>query len=53
MIKYATERTRFIIKSLTAHCSRIAVGDGRDGIIFFSYDEVSVDVPLLYFYLLN
>lgn len=51
VIKYATERTRFIIKSLTAHCSRIAVGDGRDGIIFFSYDEVSVDVPLVFLFI--
>jgi len=34
VITYAIERY---------HCSRIVVGDGRDGIIFFSYDEVSVD----------
>lgn len=34
-------RTRHMITSLTAHFTRIAVGDCRDGIIFFSYHEVS------------
>ena len=43
MKQYATAKTRFIIRSLTTHNSRIAVGDGCDGIIFFSYDEVSVN----------
>lgn len=41
--RYAMGRTRYIIRSLTAHFTRIAVGDGRDGIIFFSYHEVSGD----------
>jgi splicing factor 3B subunit 3 len=39
--KYAVARTRFAIRSLTAYFSRIAVGDNRDGILFFSYHEVS------------
>jgi splicing factor 3B subunit 3 len=43
VIQYAIGKTRFMIRSLTAHCSRIAVGDRRAGILFFSYDEVSVD----------
>lgn len=30
-----------MITSLTAHVTRIAVGDCRDGILFFSYHEVS------------
>ncbi|KAK2418647.1 Cleavage and polyadenylation specificity factor (CPSF) A subunit protein [Trifolium repens] len=37
--KYAVARTRFAIRSLTAYFSRIAVGDNRDGILFFSYHE--------------
>lgn len=38
--KFAIGRTRFMIMSLTAHYPRIAVGDCRDGILFFSYQEV-------------
>jgi hypothetical protein len=41
--KYAVGRTRYSIRSLTAYFSRIAVGDNRDGILFFSYHEVSGD----------
>lgn len=37
-------RTRFMITSLTAHFTRIAVGDCRDGILFYSYHEVSGNV---------
>lgn len=33
-------RTRFMITSLTSHFTRIAVGDCRDGILFYSYHEV-------------
>lgn len=29
-----------MIMSLTAHSTRIAVGDCRDGILFYSYHEV-------------
>lgn len=39
--KLAVGRTRFMITSLTAHFTRIAVGDCRDGILFYSYHEVS------------
>lgn len=38
--KFAIARTRFTIISLTAHFTRIAVGDCRDGILFYSYHEV-------------
>ncbi|XP_048226057.1 spliceosome-associated protein 130 A isoform X2 [Ricinus communis] len=37
--KFAIARTRFTIISLTAHFTRIAVGDCRDGILFYSYHE--------------
>ncbi|KAE8726484.1 Mediator of RNA polymerase II transcription subunit 7 isoform 1 [Hibiscus syriacus] len=36
---YATARTRFMITSLTAYRTRIAVGDCRDGILFYLYNE--------------
>lgn len=39
--KFAVGRTRFMITSLTAHFTRIAVSDCRDGILFYSYHEVS------------
>lgn len=44
--RYAMGKTRFMITSLTAHFTRIAVGDCRDGILFFSYHEVSDDCCL-------
>ncbi|GLT62074.1 hypothetical protein SLA2020_347390 [Shorea laevis] len=37
--KFAVSRTRFMITSLTAFLTRIAVGDCRDGILFYSYHE--------------
>ncbi|XVE96196.1 hypothetical protein REPUB_Repub02eG0200900 [Reevesia pubescens] len=37
--RFAIARTRFMITSLTAHFTRIAVGDCRDGILFYSYNE--------------
>ncbi|XP_021281707.1 splicing factor 3B subunit 3 isoform X2 [Herrania umbratica] len=37
--RFALARTRFMIMSLTAHSTRIAVGDCRDGILFYSYHE--------------
>lgn len=40
--RLAVARTRFMIRTLTAHFTRIAVGDCRDGILFFSYHEVSI-----------
>lgn len=39
--RLAVGRTRFTIMTLTAHFTRIAVGDCRDGILFYSYHEVS------------
>lgn len=39
--RLAVGRTRFMIMTLTAHFTRIAVGDCRDGILFYSYQEVS------------
>ncbi|PSS13770.1 DNA damage-binding protein [Actinidia chinensis var. chinensis] len=37
--RFAVGRTRFMIMTLTAHFTRIAVGDCRDGILFYSYHE--------------
>ncbi|XP_027069184.1 splicing factor 3B subunit 3 isoform X1 [Coffea eugenioides] len=37
--RLAVGRTRFVIMTLTAHFTRIAVGDCRDGILFYSYHE--------------
>ncbi|KAL4341600.1 hypothetical protein GQ457_08G016940 [Hibiscus cannabinus] len=39
MRRFAIARTRFMIASLTAYGTRIAVGDCRDGILFYSYNE--------------
>lgn len=39
--RFAVGRTRFMIMSLTAHFTRIAVGDCRDGVVFYSYHEVT------------
>ncbi|KAJ0088978.1 hypothetical protein Patl1_32884 [Pistacia atlantica] len=41
--KFAIGRTRFMIMSLTAHFTRIAVGDCRDGVLFIRimrYDKI-------------
>ncbi|KAM6571490.1 hypothetical protein CsatA_015570 [Cannabis sativa] len=46
--KYAMGRTRFMITSLTAHFTRIAVGDCRDGVLFFSYQEDTKKLEQLY-----
>jgi hypothetical protein len=40
MKRFARGRSRFIITSLTTYFTRIAVGDCRDGILFYSYHEV-------------
>ncbi|XP_072950937.1 uncharacterized protein [Typha angustifolia] len=37
--KFAMTRTRFTITCLRTHFTRIAVGDCRDGILFYSYNE--------------
>ncbi|KAJ8754519.1 hypothetical protein K2173_005680 [Erythroxylum novogranatense] len=46
--RLAVGRTRFMIMSLTTHLSRIAVGDCRDGILFYSYHEDSKKLEQLY-----
>ena len=40
MKKCAVGRTRFTITCLKTFASRIAVGDCRDGVLFYSYNEV-------------
>jgi splicing factor 3B subunit 3 len=37
--RFAVIKTRFVITSLTVHLNRIAVGDCRDGVLFYSYIE--------------
>lgn len=46
--RMAMVKTRFMITSLSVHLSRIAVGDCRDGILFYTYQEVSGQLELLY-----
>lgn len=46
--RYAVGRTRFMITSLQSHLTRIAVGDCRDGILFYSYHEVSISSSLFH-----
>ncbi|XP_020540869.1 splicing factor 3B subunit 3 isoform X2 [Jatropha curcas] len=46
--KFAIARTRFTIISLAAHLTRIAVGDCRDGILFYSYHEDTRKLEQLY-----
>ncbi|RDX85125.1 Splicing factor 3B subunit 3 [Mucuna pruriens] len=45
--RYAMGRTHHMITSLTAHFTRIAVGDCRDGIILFAYHEEAKKLELL------
>ncbi|KAJ7971393.1 Splicing factor 3B subunit 3 [Quillaja saponaria] len=46
--RFAVGRTRFMITSLTAHFTRIAVGDCRDGILFYYYHEDAKKLEQLY-----
>uniref|UniRef100_A0A5B7BX94 Putative pre-mRNA-splicing factor prp12 isoform X4 n=1 Tax=Davidia involucrata TaxID=16924 RepID=A0A5B7BX94_DAVIN len=46
--RLAVGRTRFMIMTLTAHFTRIAVGDCRDGILFYTYHEDSKKLEQLY-----
>ncbi|KNA08275.1 hypothetical protein SOVF_164110 isoform B [Spinacia oleracea] len=46
--RYAVERTRFMIVSLTAYFTRIAVGDCRDGVLFYSYHEDAKKLEQIY-----
>lgn len=48
MKRFAYGRTRFMITSMTSYFTRIAVGDCRDGILFYSYHEDSKKVEQLY-----
>lgn len=47
--KWAVARTRFTITSLTAHFTRIVVGDCRDGILFYDYNEVKAIIAFCLF----
>lgn len=46
--KLAVGRTRFMIMTLTTHFTTIAVGDCRDGILFYAYYEDAKKVDQLY-----
>ncbi|KAK9266588.1 hypothetical protein L1049_021653 [Liquidambar formosana] len=46
--RFAVGRTRFMIMSLTAQFTRIAVGDCRDGILFYTYHEEAKKLEQLY-----
>ncbi|XP_042053736.1 probable splicing factor 3B subunit 3 [Salvia splendens] len=46
--RLAVGRTRFTIMTLTAHFTRIAVGDCRDGVLFYSYHEDSRKLEQIY-----
>ncbi|EYU39984.1 hypothetical protein ABFS82_10G175900 [Erythranthe guttata] len=48
MRKFASTRTRFTIMTLTSHFTRIAVGDCRDGVLFYSYHEDSKKLEQVY-----
>ncbi|KAA8518334.1 hypothetical protein F0562_015783 [Nyssa sinensis] len=46
--RLAVGRTRFMIMTLTANFTRIAVGDCRDGILFYTYHEDARKLEQLY-----
>ncbi|KAG9144936.1 hypothetical protein Leryth_023570 [Lithospermum erythrorhizon] len=46
--RLAVGRTRFMIMALSTHFTRIAVGDCRDGILFYSYHEDARKLEQLY-----
>ncbi|TVU41359.1 hypothetical protein EJB05_14867 [Eragrostis curvula] len=48
MKKCAVGRTRFTITCLKTFASRIAVGDCRDGVLFYSYNEGLRKLELIY-----
>jgi splicing factor 3B subunit 3 len=43
MKKCAVGQTRFTVTCLKTFASRIAVGDCRDGVLFYSYNEVGLN----------
>ncbi|KAL4578245.1 hypothetical protein LXL04_014365 [Taraxacum kok-saghyz] len=46
--RLASGRTRFMIMTLTTHFTTIAVGDCRDGVLFYAYYEDAKKVEQLY-----
>ncbi|KAI3798383.1 hypothetical protein L1987_33658 [Smallanthus sonchifolius] len=46
--RLAVGRTRFMIMTLTTHFTTIAVGDCRDGVLFYAYYEDAKKVEQLY-----
>lgn len=46
--RFAVERTRFTIVSLTAYFTRIVVGDCRDGVLYYSYHEDAKKLEQIY-----
>ena len=40
--RYDSVRTRFVLMCIAVHLNRIAVGDCRDGILIYSYQEVKI-----------
>uniref|UniRef100_A0A0E0E8X5 DNA damage-binding protein 1 n=1 Tax=Oryza meridionalis TaxID=40149 RepID=A0A0E0E8X5_9ORYZ len=46
--RYTMSRTRFTITCLKTYASRIAVGDCRDGVLFYSYHENLRKLELIY-----
>ncbi|GLJ45340.1 hypothetical protein SUGI_0954330 [Cryptomeria japonica] len=46
--RYSVLKTRFTITSIAVHLNRIAVGDCRDGILFYSYQEDQRKLEQLY-----
>lgn len=46
--RFGTAKTRFVITCIAVHLNRIAVGDCRDGILFYSYQEDSRKLEQLY-----
>ncbi|KAH9329513.1 hypothetical protein KI387_001621, partial [Taxus chinensis] len=46
--RYSYSKTRFTITSIAVHLNRIAVGDCRDGVLFYSYQEDQRKLEQLY-----
>ncbi|CAH9068267.1 unnamed protein product [Cuscuta epithymum] len=46
--RLASAKTRFMIMTLSSHSTRIAVGDCRDGILFYSFREDTGKLEQLY-----
>ncbi|RYR53278.1 hypothetical protein Ahy_A06g028291 isoform B [Arachis hypogaea] len=46
--KFVQGRTHFLVASLTVHFTRIAIGDCRDSVLFYSYHEDTKRLEQLY-----